>query len=426
MNERIPMRRILSSWQASSRRPEFIFPFALVMICPIAAHADDWFQFLGPTRNGISGEKNLVESWPREGPPIVWQKEVGAGFSGAVVGGNRLILFHRVGDEEVVESLDAASGKAQWKSSYPSHYIDQFGFDPGPRSTPLVAGGRVFTLGAEGTLSCLDLDTGKKIWRRSLNEEYKVPPGFFGVATSPLLEQDLLLVNVGGKGAGIVAFAKETGKEIWRAAQDGASYSSPVVLDLAGSREAVFLTREGIVLLDPRTGLVTFTKHFRSRMDASVNAATPVVVDNLIFFSACYGTGAILVRAQKDKMEALWENDKSMSNHYSTCIADNGYLYGFDGRQEAGAQLRCIELTTGKVRWTKEGTGCGSMILADGKLIVLTEKGILMLLSANPDSYTELARAPVLSGTARSPIALANGKLYARDTKKLICLNLKK
>src|SRR5262249_10063688 len=216
---------------------------------------------------------------------------------------------------------------------------------------------------------------GKVIWKRFLNKEYKAPHGFFGVATSPLLEQNLLLVNVGGDGAGIVAFARDTGKEVWRATDHHASYSSPVVSTFAGSREAVFLTREGIVFVDPRTGAVTFSKQFRSRMQASVNAASPVVVDDLIFFSACYGTGAILVRAYKDRMETVWENDQSMSNHYGTCIAHNGYLYGFDGRQEEGARMRCVELQTGKICWSQERTGCGSMILAEGKLIVLTEAG---------------------------------------------------
>jgi outer membrane protein assembly factor BamB len=408
------------------RAGTIVVPAMLSLLYSLPACAEDWPQFLGPMRNGISREKGLLPAWPKEGPPLVWQKEIGSGFSGPVVVGDRLILFHRIEDEEIVECLDAAKGKQLWKSSSPTHYVDQFGFDPGPRSTPLVNDGKVFTLGAEGSFQCLNLLTGQKIWSRSLNEEYKAAPAFFGVATSPLLEQDLLLVNVGGKGAGIVAFAKDTGNEVWRATAHQASYSSPVVTTLAGSREAVFLTREGIVLLEPRSGAVTFTKHFRSRMDASVNAASPVVVGDLIFFSACYETGAILLRAHKEKMEAVWQNDESMSNHYNTCIAHDGYLYGFNGRQEHGAHLRCVELESGKVRWTSEQTGCGSMILAEGKLIILTEGGDLLLVRADPESYKELSRASVLTKPARSPLALANGKLYARDTKKLICWNLKK
>jgi outer membrane protein assembly factor BamB len=398
----------------------------ITLATPRTACAEDWPQFLGANRNGVSGEKGLPLPWPGDGPPLVWQKDVGAGFSGPVVAGERLILFHRLDDLEVVECLNSATGASLWKSSYPTHYEDQFGFDPGPRSTPTIAGDKVYTLGAEGVMHCFDLRTGKIIWKRALNDDYKVPRGFFGVATSPLVEEGKLLVNVGGKEAGIVALSLDSGRELWHATDHEASYSSPVGANLAGPREAIFLTREGIVLVAPKTGAVSFSKHFRSRQGASVNAATPVVVGDLVFFSACYGAGAILLRAHKDKMETVWANDDSMSNHYNTCIAHNGYLYGFHGRQEEGAHLRSVELESGKVRWTSDRTGCGTIVLADDKLIVLSEHGELLCVQADPDSYKELARAQVLTRPARSPLALANGKLYARDAKKLICLDLKK
>jgi outer membrane protein assembly factor BamB len=399
---------------------------ALVLVGNVpSAHAEDWSQFLGPARNGTSSETGLLKSWPKDGPPRIWEKEIGAGFSGPVVQGSNLILFHRVGNEEIVACLSATDGKERWKNSYPTRYEDQFGFDPGPRSTPLIADGRVYTLGAEGTFHCLALDSGKVIWKRSLNQEYQVRQGFFGVTTSALLDQDLLLVNVGGKDAGVVGLSKENGKEVWRATTDEASYASPVVSTFGGSREAVFFTRAGIVFLNPRSGHVTFSKRFRSRMQASVNAATPLIADDLVFFSACYGTGAILLRASRDKMETVWENDESMSNHYSTCVIHNGQLYGFDGRQESGAHLRSVELMTGKVNWTSQRTGCGSIILAGGNLLTLMESGELLLVQATPERYTELANAAVLSAPVRSPPALAGGKLYARDSKKLVCWNLK-
>jgi outer membrane protein assembly factor BamB len=246
------------------------------------------------------------------------------------------------------------------------------------------------------------------------------------VATSPLLESNLLLLNVGGKQAGIVAFDKDTGKEVWRATDHGASYSSPVAATLNGKRRIVFFTREGIVLLDPRTGEVTYSKRWRARMQASVNAASPVITDDLVFLSACYGTGAIVLRVGSNQIEELWKSDEVMSNHYNTCIQSKGYLYGFDGRQEEGARLRCIELKTGKVRWTDTHRGCGSMILAEGNLIILNEHGQLVLVEATPDSYKEKARAQALTGPCRSPIALADGLLYARDAKKLVCWSLKK
>jgi len=392
----------------------------------LSARAGDWPQLLGPQRNGVSAETGLLPSWPKAGPPLRWEKEVGSGFSGPAVAGDRLVLFHRIGDEEVVASLEAATGKEQWKFSYSTSYIDQFNSDDGPRATPVIAGDRVYTLGAEGRLHCLELQSGRKIWERSLSADYSIPKSFFGVGASPLVEGNLLLVNVGGKDAGMVAFDKDTGKEVWKATSHEGSYSSPVAATLAGVRQAVFFTREGIVFLDPQTGKVNYSKHWRSNNNASVNAACPVIVEDSVFLSACYNTGAILLHVHKDHVEEIWKSDEVMSNHYNTCVAYQGHLYGCDGRQEQTARLRCVDMKTGKVAWTEEGFGCATAVLAEGNLILLSENGDLVLVQATPDAYKEKARAKVLGKPSRSPIALANGFLYARDAKKLGCWNLQK
>ena len=396
------------------------------LLASVPARAGDWPQFLGPARNGFSAETGLVASWPKGGPTVVWQKDVGEGYSGPVVAGSWLILFHRVGNDEVVEGLDAATGQGRWQFRYPTAYRDDFGKGNGPRSTPLVAGKQVFTLGAEGKLHCLELETGKEVWGRSLLEDYRARKGFFGVATSPLLEDNLLLVNVGGKDAGVVAFYPGTGKEAWRATSDEASYSSPVAATVDGVRHVFFFTREGLVSLDPRTGAVRFRKHWRSRLMASVNAAAPVVLDDHLFLSASYGTGAVLLRVRKDGVDEVWQSDEVLSAHYGTPVRRGDFLYGFDGRQEEGARLRCVEWKAGKVRWTREDFGCGSLLLADGRLIALTEAGDLVLLEATPEAYRELARATVLDGPCRAHLALANGRLYGRDERKLVCWNVKK
>ncbi len=390
------------------------------------AAAADWPQFLGPTRNGISTETDLLTSWPAKGPPVLWERAVGAGFSGPVVAGPWLILFHRVGDKEVVECLEAATGKSRWKADYPTAYRDDYGKGDGPRSTPLVAGGRVFTLGAEGRLHCLDLNTGKVLWQRALHEDYQVPRNFFGVGTSPLLEGGLVIVNVGGKGAGVVALDQNTGKEVWRATDQHASYASPVAATIAGTRHLFVFTREGLVSLDPKTGAVRFSKRWRSRFQASVNAATPLVIGDYLFLSASYNTGAVLLRVHADGADEVWKGDNILSNHYSTSVAYQGFLYGFDGRQEEGARLRCVELKTGKVRWTREPFGCGSLILVGGNLIILAENGDLVSVEATPDAYHEKSRAAVLARPCRAPIALAEGRLFARDERKLVCWDLRK
>ncbi len=398
------------------------------LLCVVGAVSGaDWPQLLGPNRDGVSTETGLLQTWPKEGPKVIWQKDIGEGFAGPVIVGDRLILFHRVGDNMVVACLDPASGKERWKFPYQTSYQDDFGKGNGPRATPTVAGDHVYTLGPAGHLHCLDLASGKKLWERDLVKEYQVPASYFGVGTSPLVEGDLVLVNVGGKKAGIVAFHKETGKEAWRATQDGASYSSPVAATIHGVRQGIFFTRQGVVLLDPRTGNVRYQKRWRARYDASVNAATPLVAGDLVFFSTCYETGALLLKVGKDKVEEVWSGDEEMSNHYNTCVQHDGFLYGFHGRQEQGPALRCVELKTGKVRWSRERYGCGSMVLADGNAIILTERGDLVLAEATPQAYREKARAHVFDAPpCRAQIALANGRLYARDGAKLVCWDLKK
>jgi outer membrane protein assembly factor BamB len=404
----------------------FSYLCSAVFICG-SALAADWPQFLGPTRNGVSTETGLAKSWPDKGPPVVWEREVGEGYSAPVVSGGTLILCHRVGDEEIVEALDAASGKPRWKVAYPTKYSDALGKGDGPRSTPLIAGGKVYTLGAEGMLHCLDLKDGKKVWEKALARDYELRQSYFGVGSSPLLEGDLLLVNVGARGAGIVAFDRATGKEVWKATDDEASYSSPVAATIDGVRHVFFFTRTGLVDLEPKDGTVRFSKRWRARDNASVNAAAPLVVGDTLFLSASYGTGAVLFRVSKDAVEEVWKGDESLSSHYNTPVQLDGYLYGIDGRQEHGARLRCVELKTGQVKWEKERFGCASLILADGYVIALTEAGDLVLIEATPEGYREKSRAAVLRAPpCRAEMALADGKLYGRDGKRLVCWNVKK
>ena len=386
--------------------------------------AADWPQFLGPSRNAISAETGLAKSWPEKGPPVVWEHEVGEGFSVPVVAGGTLVLFHRVGDEEVVEALDAATGKPRVEVRLPTKYSDALGKGDGPRSTPLIAGGRVYTLGAEGMLHCLDLKDGKKVWERSLAEDYETRPRYFGVGTSPLIEGDLLLINVGAKAAGIVAFNKNTGKEVWKATDDEASYSSPVAATIAGVRHVIFFTRTGLVDLDPKDGKGRFSKRWRARINASVNAATPLVIGDNIFLTASYGTGAVLLRVGKDGLEEVWKGDRSLSCHYNTPVHKDGYLYGIDGRQDTGTpSLRCVELKTGTVKWEKDRFGCASLILAGGQIIGLTEHGDLVLFEATPEGVPgEVARDGAEGRPpCRAEIALAEGRLYGRDGKRLVC-----
>jgi outer membrane protein assembly factor BamB len=205
--------------------------------------AQDWPQFLGPTRTGVYAGAPLNESWGPEGPKIAWRKTIGAGFAGPVVVQGRLLVFHRLANQEILDALDARTGMAQWRYAYPTAYRDDFGFDEGPRAVPVVADGVVYTFGAEGQLHAVDLAKGTRLWSVDTMQRFEVPKGFFGSAGSPLVEDGRVLANVGGPKAGIVAFDAKSGKVLWTAAAAGASYSSPLGVTINGRRYAVFLTR---------------------------------------------------------------------------------------------------------------------------------------------------------------------------------------
>jgi outer membrane protein assembly factor BamB len=409
----------------------FVIGAILAVGARLAAH--DWPQFLGPGRNGVYTGPPISATWPAGGPKVVWRKQVGAGFAGPAVVGERLILFHRIANEEVVESLNARTGAAQWRFAYPTTYRDDFGFDEGPRAVPVVVNGRIYTFGAEGMLHAIDLATGRRIWGVDVMKQFGVRKGFFGAAGSPLVEDGRVIANVGGKlagkGAGIVAFNADSGVVLWTATEHEAGYSSAVGATFDGQRRAVFLTRAGLVGLDPASGAVIFQRPWRSRSQASVNAASPVVIGDLIFVSATYDTGAALLRVKGSQLTELWSSDDALSNHYATSVHSNGFLYGFHGRQEYTPSFRAVDLKTGTVKWSEDRFRAGTVMLVGDRLLILRETGELILAPATPDGFRPLARAQILPPTVRSYPALADGFLYARNNDthndSLVCLDLR-
>ena len=388
--------------------------------------ANDWPQYLGPSRNGIYAGPALADAWGATGPKAVWRKQVGQGFAGPAVVGNRVILFHRVGNEEVLESLDAATGNSVWRYAYPTRYRDDFGFDEGPRAVPVVADGVIYTFGAEGQLHAVDLAKGTRLWSEDTMKRFGVPKGFFGAAGSPLVEGGRVIANVGGDKAGIVAFEAKTGKVLWSATDDDASYSSGVAATIGGRRLGVFLTRDNLVGLDPASGMVQFQRRWRARIAASVNAATPIIVGDEIFVSAQYGPGAGVLRVNGSQLTDVWTSDDVLSNHYATSVFYNGYLYGFHGRQEFGPSFRAVEFQTGTVKWSQEQFRAGSVLLAGDRLLITREGGELILASASPQAFKPIARAQILQGVVRPYPALADGLLYVRNENTLVCLDLRK
>jgi outer membrane protein assembly factor BamB len=398
----------------------------LVVALGTGITAADWPQFLGPDRNGVYAGPALAEAWPAQGPRVVWRKKVGQGFAAPVVVQNRLILFHRVGGEEIVDSIDARTGADVWRYRYPTAYRDDFGFDEGPRAAPVVADGIIYTFGAEGQLHAVNASSGQRVWSEDTMRRFNVPKGFFGASGSPIVENGRVIANVGGVKGGIVAFDARTGAVQWTATSDQASYSSGVAATFAAGRRAVFLTRNALLGLDPATGAIAFRRNWQARANASVNAATPLVVGDLIFVSAEYGPGAGVLRVDGANLVELWTSDDVLSNHYATSVHRDGILYGYHGRQEFGPSLRAVELRTGKVRWSEERFRAGSITLAGDRLLIVRERGEMILALASPDGFKPIARAQVLPGTVRAYPALSDGYVYLRNDDTLVCIDLRR
>lgn len=372
---------------------------------------------MGPGRDGVYPDPSFTPVEPRP----LWQQEVGQGFSAPSVSDGRVVIFHRVADRERVEALDALSARPIWSAEYETRYRDDFGFDEGPRATPVIADGKVFVFGAQGMLTALDFETGERLWAVDTRERFDNPKGWFGAASSPLFVDGKVLVNVGGPDeAGIVAFDASTGEVSWRATGDEASYSSPTFSD----GRAFFLTRDGLVVVRPDSGEVVLRKRWRSRSRASVNAATPLVIGDVVFVSASYGTGAFAARMAGAELDVLWSSDDVLSGHYATAVHRDGVLYGYHGRQEYGPALRAVSLKTGDVHWSEDKFRAGTLTLAGDRLLVLRESGELVVARASEEAFEPLFRKQLLSGVVRSYPALASGKLYLRNESTLACFDL--
>ena len=395
---------------------------AALLVLPFTLIAQDWPQLLGPNRDGVyTGPFS-----PK--PPLskLWEHKVGEAFSAPVVAQGRVLVYHRTGDEDILESLDAATGKTQWTYKYKTAYRDDFGFLEGPRAAPTVDGDRVYLFSAESVLRCVNLGTGKLIWQVDARERFGASKEYFGAAPAPVVEGKLLLANVGGRrDAGIVGLDKMTGATVWKAAPDEAGYSSPNVVTINGARHALFLTRTGLIDADPANGSIRFQLRWRARMAASVNAAIPQAAGNLVFISASYGTGATVLEVTGNAYKQLWQGDDELSNHYSTSVILNGYLYGWHGRQEMGQELRCVELRTGKVQWSVPNLRAGTVTLMKDHLLVITESGEVLIAPAAPKSFQPLLKKKLLDPTVRSYPALSGGRLYVRNEQTLAAFTIR-
>ena len=407
-------------------RPAIAFAVATASIC--GTSIADWPQFLGPERDGVARDQKILPAFPGDEPEIVWSRPVGSGFAGPAVADQVVYLFHRRGDRAVLEALSSDKGEPKWTFEYATNYRDDFGFDNGPRAVPLVADGKIYLFGAEGMLHCVEAAKGERVWAKDLRTELDADKGFFGRASSPLLAGGTLVLQVGGAGgSGVVGFDPKTGAMKWKATDHEAGYASPIAAEIDGDEYVLLFTREGLVCLDPADGQVLIEQKRRAAMHASVNAATPVLVSpGQVFLSACYDVGAAVLKLDPGaKMAApLWDEGGRLDCHYATPVLKDGHLYGFHGRQETGTVMRCIEAATGEIAWTSERIAAGSVTLCGDTLLILTERGELILAEATKAGFKPGARGQILGDGARAFPALADGRLYARDKKRMVCVKL--
>ena len=395
--------------------------------------AADWPQFLGPDRTGRSAETGLNWDWEKAPPKVLWKAPIGAGYSSVSVVGDRVYTMVNRGERDLVIALDAASGKELWKYDAGPKYLDTQRQGPGPRSTPTHHNGKLYCLLPLGDLLCLSTE-GKPVWRVNILAEtgVKSPEGqfyFWGIAHSPLVDGDNVIVQPGGtNGNCMAAFHKETGKLVWKGGDGGYGYGSPIIVQAAGVRQLIAPGGNVILALDPATGAELWSHPFGNGK-FNCNCATPVFADGVLFYSAAYGVGAVglelTTASGKPAVKELWRHRK-FRNQFTTSMAIDGFAYGCDGDLGAST-LACVELKTGTVKWTDSKPGKCGLIAADGHLVVLSERGTLRAVKATPEDYAPTGELKdLLTFKSWAAPALADGRLYVRDDKNLICLDLRK
>jgi outer membrane protein assembly factor BamB len=433
--------------------------FSLLAISLFASQsfgqAEDWSQFLGPNRNGVSSETGIITDWSGDALKMNWTLTTGEGYAiGSVAGGK---YFHfdvtegEKGNSARLRRIDLESGETDWTFSAPSSYQDLYGYDSGPRTSPLIHDGRVYAYGVEGMLWCMDSESGDVIWEIDTMERFGVIQNFFGVSSCPIIHKDLLLVMVGGSpeesrsvapgklnevkpnGSAVVAFNRKTGEVAWRSGEDLASYTSLKIVEMHGQKVGLAWMRENLIAFRPDDGKELFKFKWRARKLESVNASTPVVSGNRIYIGESYQKGGVVLEVSKDwQPKVLWSDEgrrnQSLAPHWNTPVLHKGFLYGCSGERTPTAELTCVEFLTGEVKWSVPGLGRSSATFCDGHLIVMTERGQLLLVKASPEKYELVSTYEGETGFRypcwSAPI-VTNGKLIVRGKDKVACFELK-
>jgi len=444
----------------------FLLAFVLIVLVPIAAadpgpsdsddeilwtrsRGSDWPTFLGPAADGKSIETGIRTDWS-QGLPILWQREMGEGYTAPSVSRGRVFLFDRQGDNARLTCLNAETGEELWRQEYPMVYEDYYQYSNGPRASPVVEGDRVYTFGVEGMLRAHRVVDGELLWEVDTTVRFGVVKNFFGVGSTPAIEGDLLIAQIGGSpeetepihsgkvvpnGTGVVAFDKFTGEVRYRIGDELAAYAGMRLATIGGRRWGLAFARGGLLAFEPSTGKVDFHYPWKSKVLESVNASTPVVAGDRVLITETYGPGASVLAVRPGGYDVVWKDppkrNQSLACHWATPIHHDGVVYASSGRNPGAAELRAVDLETGEVLWGQPGLRRSSLLSVDGHFVVLSEDGTLRLIRQDPEKYDLVSELVLeengqrlLKSPAWNAPVLAHGILYVRGKDRVVALEL--
>jgi outer membrane protein assembly factor BamB len=381
-----------------------------------------WADYRGANRDGHYTQTRIRTAWPPAGLPQLWRVKVGGGYASVVIAEGRVFTIEQRRGEEVVAAYDFDTGRELWTHSWPAHFQESMG-GPGPRATPVWHEGKVYALGAEGELRCLRAETGTLVWKKNILSDNGVGNLHWAMSAAPLIVDEKVVVLPGGSGGrSISAYNKNTGEPVWKSLDDRQSYASPMLVRLAGRRQILVVSGSRLLAVTPEDGALLWS--YRWEPSPDINASQPIVVDeNHVFVSSAYGQGAALVKitARGDSLQAeeVWRNTL-MKNKFNSSVLHEGNIYGLDE-----GILACVDARTGERKWKGGRYGFGQVLLADGHLIVLTERGEVALVKATPEAHQEVASFSALSGKTWNNPAITDGRLIVRNQTEMASYDIR-
>ncbi|MBI3207334.1 MAG: PQQ-like beta-propeller repeat protein [Candidatus Solibacter usitatus] len=377
-----------------------------------------WTDFRGPLRDGIYTQMKIIAPWPDKGLQQLWKQPIGGGYASFVFGDGRAYTIEQRRNNEVVAAYDFKTGRELWTHSYAALFEENMGGD-GPRATPTFHAGLVYSLGATGHLKVLDATSGKVRWEKNILTEHHAENVQWGMCGAPLIFEDKVIVQPGGKGSSVVAYDKKTGKLIWKSQDDNAGYASPALAVLNGKQQLVTMTATRMISLDPSNGYLLWDYPWVTQFD--VNSAQPIPIDAThVFVSSGYGHGAALVEIAASAAKTVWQNTR-MKNRFNSSVLRDGYVYGLDENI-----LACVRASDGNLMWKGGRYGYGQVLLAGEHLVVLTESGELVLVRAQPEKFTEVSKFQAIEGKTWNVPAIEDGVLLVRNGEQMAAFRIGK